>query len=64
MEERKIWKLQGCIYRLNDAPREWYNRVEQELLKLCERKNLYDKAMFQWNNKDQALCGILVTHVL
>ena len=64
MEERKIWKLQRCIYRLNDAPREWYNRVEQELLKLCERKNLYDEAMFQWNNKDRALCGILVTHVL
>ena len=34
MEEGKIWKLQRCIYGLNDAPREWYNRVEQELLKL------------------------------
>ena len=63
MEEGKIWKLQWYIYGLNDAPREWYNRVEQELLKLGGRKNLYDKAMFQWNNKDGALCGILVTHV-
>ena len=31
MEERKIWKLQWYIYGLNDAPRECYNRVEQEL---------------------------------
>ena len=34
MEERKIWKLQRCINRLNDAPRERYNKVEQQLLKL------------------------------
>ena len=25
--------------------------------------NLYDEAMFHWNNKDGVLCGILVTHV-
>ena len=31
MEERKIWKLPRCIYRLNDVPREWYIRVDQEL---------------------------------
>ena len=63
MDKGKIWKLQRCIYVLNDAPKEWYNRVEQELLKLGERKNLHDKAMFQWNNKDGAHCGIIVTHV-
>ena len=33
MEERKIWKLPRCIYGLNDVPREWYIRVDQELLK-------------------------------
>ena len=32
MDKGKIWKLQRCIYVLNDAPKEWYNRVEQELL--------------------------------
>ena len=63
IEEAKIWKFQRCIYELTDAPREWYSKVEQELLKLGGRKNLYDKAMFQWNSKDGALCGILVTHV-
>ena len=44
MEEGKICKLQRYIYGLNNAPREWYNRVEQELLKFREggggRKNL------------------------
>ena len=63
MKEGKIWKLQRWIYGLNDAPREWCNRVEQELLKLGGRRNLYDEAMFQRNNKEGALCGILVTHV-
>ena len=63
MEEGKIWKLQRCIYGLNDTPREWHSWAKQELLKLGGRKNLYDEAMFQWNNKDGALCGILVTHV-
>ena len=63
MEERKIWKMQRCIYGLNDAPREWYNRVEQQLLKLEVRKNPYDEAMFQWNNIDGALYRSLVTHV-
>ena len=63
MEEGKMWKLQICIYGLNHAPREWYDRVEQELFKLGGRKNLYDEALFQWNNKDGALCGILATHV-
>ena len=39
-------------------------RVEQELLKIGGgRKNLYDEAVFHWNNEDKALCGILVTHV-
>ena len=63
MEEGKIWKLQRCTYGLNDAPREWYNRVEQELLRLGGKKNLYDDALFQWNYKDGSLCGILVTQV-
>ena len=26
-EVGKIWKLDRCLYGLNDAPREWYNRV-------------------------------------
>ena len=60
--EGKIWKLQRYIYGLNDVPRKWYNRVEQELLKLVGRKNHYDEAMFQWHNKDGALFGILGTH--
>ena len=55
----KIWKFQRCIYGLSDGPSKWYNRVEQELLKLGGRKNLYDQAMFQWNNTRE----ILVIHV-
>ena len=40
MEEGKICKLQRYIYGLNNAPREWYNRVEQELLKFREGEKI------------------------
>ena len=63
MEEGKIWKLQKCIYGLYDAPREWNNTAEQQLSQFEGGKNLYDEAMFHWNIKDGAPCGILVTHV-
>ena len=63
IEDGKIWKLKRCLYGLDDAPREWYNRVVEEMLKLGGRKNIYDEAMFQWNDKDGSLCGVLVIHV-
>ena len=47
MEEGKIWKLQKCIYGLNDAPRARYNRVEQELLKLGGGKTSMTKQCFR-----------------
>ena len=31
LEEGKLWKLKRCLYGLNDAPREWYNKVEEKL---------------------------------
>ena len=49
MEEGKICKLQRYIYGLNNAPREWYNRVEQELLKFREGGGGEKKSLRQSN---------------
>ena len=58
-----IWKLRRYLYGLNDAPRAWYDRVDQELKKLSAVRSAYDDAMFIWHNKDGTLMGILVSHV-
>ena len=49
-EEGKIWQLKRCLYGLSDAPREWYDRVCEEMKKLGGRVSLYDKSVFMWHN--------------
>ena len=51
------------MYGLNDAPREWYNRVYCEVKALGGKTSLYDNALFLWHNKDGSLNGMVVTHV-
>ena len=58
----KLWKLNRCLYGLSDAPREWYNRVKDELIKLGATVSLYDKCLFIWHEESK-LVGILATHV-
>ena len=60
-----IWKLKRCLYGLNDAPRAWYERVEQELRNsVGEGKiSLYDEAMFMWHDQD-SLIGFYLTRML
>lgn len=62
-EEGKVWKLQRCLYGLNDAPREWYNRLYSELKKLNGKVSKYDSALFFWYNESAGLIGIFVSHV-
>ena len=57
------WKLKRCIYGLNDAPRRWYEKVREVLLKLGGKVSMYDNALFLWHNKDNELIGILAVHV-
>ena len=49
-EEGKIWQLKRCLYGLSNAPREWYDRVCQEMKKLGDKVSLYDKSVFMWHN--------------
>ena len=62
-EDGKVWKLRRCIYGLNDAPREWYNKVVGELLHLGGKKSSFDNTMFMWHDNTGQLKGILVMHV-
>ena len=61
-EEGKIWRLKRCIYGLNDAPREWYDRVCTEMKNLGGRISLYDRSVFMWHN-EEGLEGVITTHV-
>jgi len=61
-EENKVWKLKRCLYGLNDAPREWYNKLSEKLVGLGAKVSLYDKALFMWH-KEGKLVGVITTHV-
>ena len=58
----KIWRLHKCIYGLADAPRQWYLRVREELIKLRSRPSDLDAALFCWFS-DGTLVGILICFV-
>ena len=60
--KNKVWRLRRCIYGLSDAPRAWYSKVTEELVKLGGVKSTLDNAMFMWFENDQ-LVGHLVCHV-
>ena len=59
----KVWRLRRCIYGLNDAPRYWYRRVKEVLLKLGGVVSTYDNALYLWFDKCDNLMGVLVSHV-
>ena len=57
-----IWKLNKCVYGLNDASRTWYLRVREELERLGVKVSSYDAGLFYWV-RNSHLEGILRTHV-
>ena len=57
-----VWKLKRCLYGLNDAPREWYNKVYEEFMKSGAVRSTLDNAMFMWYENDDII-GHLVSHV-
>ena len=61
--EGQVWKLNRCIYGLNDAPRSWYDRVKQVLIDLGGKKSKYDNALFCWYTEEGSLEGTMVLHV-
>ena len=61
-EGDKIWKMNTCVYGLNDASRYWYLSVREELFNLGTKASKYDSAIFYWYNNDK-LEGIITCHV-
>ena len=57
-----LWKLRRCLYGLNDAPRAWYDRVVQIIVKFGGKASRYDSALFLWHERD-CLIGMTAVHV-
>ena len=60
--EGMLWKLKRCLYGLVDAPRSWYTRVTEEMIRLGGVVSIYDKCLFMWHENNK-LIGVLITHV-
>lgn len=58
----KLWKLKKCLYGLNDAARQFYDCVRQELLGLGCKSTSLDPSLFFFREGD-SLSGIIVSHI-
>ena len=58
----KIWKLKKTVYGLADAPRVWFLRLKEELLKLGAKVSSYDQGIFFWHSTN-GLEGIIICFV-
>ena len=58
----KLWRLNRCVYGLNDASRFWYFRVKDELTKLSCKSSKYDSSLFIYRYEGK-LEGLLFAHV-
>ena len=58
----KIWKLKKTVYGLADAPREWFLRLREEILKLGAKVSTYDSGVFYWyfNGKLEGILSCFV----
>ena len=50
------------MYGLNDAARNWYPRVVEELIRIGSKQSNFDKAIFYYSHQN-LLCGIFQIHV-
>ena len=65
-EKGKVWKLNRCIYGLNDAPRAWYEKVKGVMINLKGQLSKYDNSLFIWHqlcDKEKVFTGIIALHV-
>ena len=61
-KQNVIWKLNVCVYGLNDASRTWYFRVKEELELLNVKCSHKEPALFYWHY-DGTLQGLITIHV-
>ena len=58
----KLWKLERCVYGLNDASRNWYFRLKDELESFGCKCSKLDPGLFIYHSNSE-LCGIMMIHV-
>ena len=57
-----IWRLKHCLYGLNDAARQFYNSVVEELRRLGCTQSQLDPALF-YLTLDGCLVGMIASHI-
>ena len=57
-----LWRLKKCVYGLNDASRNWYFSVREQLLKNGCIQSSIDPALFYWYDGAE-LSGLFIMHV-
>ena len=58
----KLWRLNKCVYGINDAGKKWYNQLKKYLIQLKARMSTLDQAVF-FSYQEGALHGIILLHV-
>ena len=58
----KLWKLNKCLYGLNDASKKWYDEMERRFDELGFQKSAQDEALFLYK-RDGVLKGLVTLHV-
>ena len=58
-----IWKLQKCVYGLDDAGRSWFLKVAKDLKDLKCNQSKADPCLFSWYDDSGALAGIVYLYV-
>ena len=58
----KLWLLRRCLYGLNDAARQFYLNLKQNLIALGLKNSSLDPSLF-YMHRNGKLCGVLVTHI-
>ena len=61
--KEKLWKLLQCVYGLNDASRNFYIKVKEELLKAGCTCSKLDQSVYTYHDTDHELQGLLMSHV-
>ena len=61
--EGKIWKLNKCLYGLNDASRQFFISLSMELKKLGCKQSQMDHTLYYKNDTNGTLQGLILTHV-
>lgn len=62
LPDGKVWKLKRCLYGLNDAARQFYNSVTDEMVKLSCVQSTIDSALFLYRVNGK-LAGLVAMHI-